>query len=93
MLSSIWKKLPAIRTSQVLTFAHESRRSNSPRKGGVNSYINALIQRLAMLLPECNQPIEDGILTVNEAKRLLNETTQLQQVLTVMKLHLEDENG
>lgn len=46
-----------------------------------------------MLLPECDQPIEDGILTVNEAKRLLNETTQLQQILIVMKLHLEDENG
>ena len=46
-----------------------------------------------MLLSECEQPIEDGILTVNEAKRLLSETTQLQQVLIVMKLHLEDENG
>jgi len=30
-----------------------------------------------MLLSECKQPIEDGILTVNEAGRLLNETTQL----------------
>jgi hypothetical protein len=93
MLSSIWKKLPAIRTSQVLTFAHESRRSNSPRKGGVNSYINVLIQRFAMLLSEFEQPIEDGIPTVNEAKRLLNETTRLQQVLIDMNLHLEDENG
>ena len=46
-----------------------------------------------MLLSECEQPIEDGILTVNEAKRLLNETTQLEQVLIVMKLQLEDENG
>ena len=46
-----------------------------------------------MLLSEFEQPIEDGIPTVNEAKRLLNETTQLQQVLIVMKLHLKDENG
>ena len=46
-----------------------------------------------MLLSECEQPIEDGILTLNEAKRLLNETTRLQQILIDMNLHLEDENG
>ena len=77
----------------MLTFAHESRRLNSPRKGGVNFYIISLIQSLAMFLSECEQLIEDSILTANEAKRLLNETTQLQQVQVVMKLHLEDANG
>jgi hypothetical protein len=46
-----------------------------------------------MFLSECEQLIEDSILTANEAKRLLNETTQLQQVQVVMKLHLEDANG
>ena len=46
-----------------------------------------------MLMSEYQQSIEDGIITLNEAKRLLNETTQLQQVLIDMKLHLEDENG
>ena len=39
------------------------------------------------------QSIGDGIITVNEAKRLLKETSLLQQVLIDMKLHLEDENG
>ena len=34
--------------------------------------------------------IEDGIITVNEAKRLLKETLALQQVLIDMKLHLEE---
>lgn len=31
------------------------------------------------------------MITINEAKRLLRETSQLQQVLIDMKLHLEDE--
>ena len=42
---------------------------------------------------EYNQSIEDGIITVNEAKRLLRETLALQQVLMEMKLHLEDESA
>jgi len=36
--------------------------------------------------------MEDGIITVNEAKRLLRETSQLQTVLIDMKLHLEEES-
>ena len=83
----------ALAELQGITLSHESRRSNSPRKGGVNSDIIALSQRFAMLMSEYQQSIEDGIITVNEAKRLLNETTQLQQVLIDMKRHLEDENG
>lgn len=46
-----------------------------------------------MLMSKYQQSIEDGIITVNEAKRLLKETSLLQQVLIDMKLHLEDENG
>ena len=73
----------ALAELQGITLSHESRRSNSPRKGGVNSDIIALSQRFAMLMSEYQQSIEDGIITVNEAKRLLNETTQLQQVLSI----------
>ena len=40
---------------------------------------------------EYNQSIEDGVISVNEAKRLLRETTALQQVLIEMKPHLEHE--
>ena len=67
----------------------DNTRSNS--KGGVNSDVIALSQRFAMLMAEYNQSIEDGIITVNEAKRLLRETLALQKVLIDMKLHLEEE--
>lgn len=69
----------------------DERRPNSSDSGGVNSDVIALSQRFAMLMSEYQQSIEDGIITVNEAKRLLKETTALQQVLIDMKLHLEDE--
>ncbi|RKT32818.1 hypothetical protein BXY70_2167 [Roseovarius halotolerans] len=61
------------------------------RSNGINSDVIALSQRFAMLMAEYQQSIEDGVITVNEAKRLLRETTHLQQVLIDMKLHLEDE--
>lgn len=69
----------------------DERRPNSERKGGVNTDVIALSQRFAMLMTEYHTSIEDGVITVNEAKRLLKETTALQQVLVDMKLHLEDE--
>jgi hypothetical protein len=59
------------------------------RRGGVNSDVVALSQRFAVLMGEYNQSIEDGKITINEAKRLLRETTSLQKVLIEMKLHLE----
>jgi len=62
-------------------------------RANVNSDVIALSQRFAMLMAEYQQSIEDGRITVNEAKRLLRETTQLQQVLIEMKLHLEDETS
>ena len=71
----------------------DERRPNSETSGGVNSDVIALSQRFAMLMAEYQQSIEDGVITVNEAKRLLKETTALQQVLIDMKLHLEDEHG
>jgi len=63
---------------------------NAPA-GGVNSQVIALSQRFAVLMSEYQQSIEDGVITVNEAKRLLRETLALQQVLVEMKLRLEDE--
>ena len=69
----------------------EESRKNS--EGGINSDVIALSQRFAMLMSEYQQSIEDGIITVNEAKRLLRETVELQKVLIDMKLHLEDESG
>ncbi|WP_107496879.1 hypothetical protein [Thalassobius sp. I31.1] len=74
-----------------ITMSYDKERKNS-REGGVNADVVALAQRFAMLMSEYNQSIEDGIITVNEAKRLLRETLALQHVLMDMKLHLEDES-
>jgi hypothetical protein len=70
----------------------DQRRANDVTKGTVNTDVIALSQRFAMLMGEYQQSIADGKITVNEAKRLLKETTHLQQVLVDMKLHLEDES-
>ena len=59
--------------------------------GGVNSDVILLSQRFAILMGEYTQSIEDGVISINEAKRLLRETTALQKVLIEMKLHLEQE--
>ena len=74
-----------------ITLSYDDRKPNSPVSGGVNADVIALSQRFAMLMAEYQQSIEDGIITVNEAKRLLRETVMLQQVLIDMKLHLEEE--
>lgn len=63
------------------------------RPGGVNTDVIALSRRFAQLMSEYQDAIADGIITVNEAKRLLKETVLLQQVLLDMKLHLEEESG
>jgi hypothetical protein len=73
-----------------VTLSLEERRPNDT-SGGVNADVVALSQRFAMLMAEYNQSIEDGVISLNEAKRLLRETTQIQEVLLSMKLHLEDE--
>jgi len=62
-------------------------------QGGVNSDVVALSQRFATLMAEYSQSIEDGVITINEAKRLLRETLALQHVLLDMKLHLEEETN
>jgi len=74
-----------------ITLSFDERRSNENKNGGVNSDVVALSQRFAMLMAEYHQSIEDGVITANEARRLLRETLALQQVLVDMKLHLEDE--
>lgn len=73
-----------------ITFSYDASRKNSP-EGGVNSDVVNLSQRFGMLMAEYTQSIEDGIITMNEAKRLLRETTMMQEVLLNIKLHLEDE--
>ena len=74
-----------------ITMSYDDTTGNSA--GGINSDVIMLSQRFAMLMGEYNQSIEDGVITVNEAKRLLRETTALQKVLIEMKLHLEEESA
>ena len=71
-----------------VTMSHDAARTNS--EGGINTDVIKLSQRFAMLMAEYQQSIADGIITINEAKRMLRETTTLQQVLIDMKLHLEE---
>ena len=71
-----------------ITLSYNEDRPNS--EGGINSDVIKLSQRFALLMGEYNISIEDGVITNNEAKRLLRETTALQKVLLEMKLHLED---
>jgi hypothetical protein len=73
-----------------ITLSHDEGRRNA-RVGGVNSDVVTLSQRFAMLMAEYNQSIQDGRISINEAKRLLTETLAIQKVLIDMKLHLQDE--
>ncbi|MBO9467860.1 hypothetical protein J7443_21700 [Tropicibacter sp. R15_0] len=74
-----------------ITLHFDESRRNSKSEGGVNSDVIALSQRFGMLMAEYHQSIEDGVISANEAKRLLKETLALQKVLIDMKLHLEEE--
>ncbi|MFN3844861.1 MAG: hypothetical protein ACK4RZ_03430 [Paracoccaceae bacterium] len=73
-----------------ITLSYDAEKRNATSKG-VNQDVVALAQRFAMLMSEYNTAIGDGVITVNEAKRMLRETLAIQQVLLEMKLNLEDE--
>ncbi len=74
-----------------ITLSYDNASANTKSTGSVNSDVIALSQRFAMLMSEYNQSIADGEISMNEAKRLLRETTSIQEVLLSMKLNLEDE--
>lgn len=74
------------------TISYGSERRNALRgEGGpwVNAHVIALSQRFAVLMAEYHTSIEDGVISINESKRLLAETLELQRVLVDMKLRLE----
>lgn len=64
--------------------------ASEDRSGGLNSDVIALSQRFATLMAEYNHSMADGVISYNEAKRLLEETNALQTVLMDMKLHLQE---
>ncbi|MEL6954241.1 MAG: hypothetical protein AAFN09_08385 [Pseudomonadota bacterium] len=76
-----------------LSYDDPQRNTAETVEGGVNADVVALSQRFAMLMAEYHQSIEDGVITINEAKRLLRETLEIQRVLLEMKMHLEDETA
>lgn len=76
-----------------ITLSYDQAPRNSDDSGGINNDVITLSQRFAMLMAEYNQSIEDGVISVNEAKRLLRETVALQRVLLDMKLHLEEDSA
>lgn len=76
-----------------ITLSYNGQSGDVDRPGGVNGDVIALSRRFAQLMSEYQDAIADGIITVNEAKRLLRETVLLQQVLLDMKLHLEEESA
>lgn len=77
-----------------ITLSYDDTPSNDGEgSGGVNADVVALSQRFAMLMAEYHQSIEDGVITINEAKRLLRETLEIQRVLLEMKMHLEEETA
>jgi hypothetical protein len=73
-----------------VTMSYDADRRNSVSRG-VNEDVIALAQRFALLMAEYNSAIGDGVISINEAKRLLRETLAIQEVLLEMKLNLEKE--
>lgn len=73
-----------------VTLSHDGDRKDAGTKG-VNQDVVTLSQRFAQLMAEYNHAIGDGVISVNEAKRMLRETLAIQHVLIDVKLHLEDE--
>ncbi|MEM0949602.1 MAG: phage regulatory CII family protein [Pseudomonadota bacterium] len=73
-----------------VALVQDPERRNSPDQG-MNAQVTALSQRFALLMAEYTASIEDGVITVNEARRMLAETLALQRVLADIKLRLESE--
>ncbi len=79
----------ALAELQNLKLEYDSDRDERP--GGLNADVILLSQRFANLMAEYNHSIADGVISLNEARRLLDETNALQQVLMDMKLHLQEQ--
>ena len=67
--------------------------SSGDPEGELNSDVIHLSQRFATLMAEYNHSIADGVISLNEARRLLEETNALQQVLMEMKIHLQEDQS
>lgn len=77
----------ALAELQGMSLEYDENREDST--GALNSDVIKLSQRFANLMGEYNYSIADGVISLNEARRLLEETNSLQQALMDMKLHLQ----
>ena len=91
MAASVPFVTKALAELQQLRLEYDSDRDE--RAGGLNADVILLSQRFANLMAEYNHSIADGVISYNEAKRLLDETNALQQVLVDMKLHLQEQKS
>jgi hypothetical protein len=78
--------------AELLGLKLEAGEHGGERPGGLNSDVITLSQRFATLMAEYNHSIADGVISLNETKRLLDETNALQQVLVEIKMHLQDDH-
>tara|TARA_X000000368_G_scaffold408898_1_gene390113 strand:- start:74 stop:553 length:480 start_codon:yes stop_codon:yes gene_type:complete len=73
---------------------HDSKNESLNSKNfSLSQYILELSQRFAILIGDYHQSMEDGKISFNEGKRLHNEAVALQEVLTDIKLQLENMNS
>ena len=79
----------ALAELQGMSLEYDENREDST--GALNSDVIKLSQRFANLMGEYNYSIADGVISLNEARRLLEEANSLQQVLMDMKLHLQSD--
>lgn len=73
-----------------ITMSYDAEKHNTEGHT-VNQDVVTLAQRFGQLMAEYNMAISDGVISVNESKRMLRETLAIQQVLLDMKLSLEQE--
>ena len=71
-----------------ITMAYDRIKRNSTTTG-VNYDVVALAQKFAQLMSQYNLAIADGVITSNEAKRMMRETLAIQEVIMDMKLNLD----
>lgn len=74
-----------------ITLSYDADRVEGDEASDVNQDVVALSERFAKLMAEYHKAISDGVISVNEAKRLLRETLAIQEILLEMKLSLERE--
>lgn len=66
-------------------------KGDSAKSGSVNADVMRLASRFGSLMSEYYISIEDGVISEDEAQRLLTDTLALQSILLEMKQNLENE--